>query len=59
MVEWQCKNSFDKVCLNIPRIINIRWGRAGSSIEKVNKIAKNLRIWASIRQDNKQIEDLG
>lgn len=70
LVGWY-KGLSDNAYINVLRVIDTRWGGIGLSIEKSNKITRDLGTGVGIRQDyklvgvpgwtkrgNKQLEDL-
>lgn len=52
------KDLFNKLCLNIWRAVNARWGAVGLSTRRSNKTAGNPRTEAGTRQVNKVVKVL-
>lgn len=55
LIKQQCKNSSNKACLNVLRVVDARWGGAESSTERSNKTIRDPGTKAGIKRDNKAI----
>lgn len=53
LVKQQCKNLFNKTCLNVLIAVDARWRRAEPSKKRGNKIARDQGTRTGIGSDNK------